>query len=104
MILPAAQIPGALDSSIVQTGVDVLDALGMEAELTLRGSTDANVAMEMGIPSISIGAAKGERAHQESEGIEIEPIYDGIKQMLLLMVSFGRQVAGSVGHRIGRSS
>ena len=89
LILPAAQISGALDSSIVRTGVDVLDALGMEAELTLRGSTDANVAMEMGIPSISIGAAKGERAHQESEGIEIEPIYDGIKQMLLLMVSLG---------------
>ena len=91
LILPAAQISGALDSAIVQTGVDVLDALGIEAELTLRGSTDANVAMEMGIPSISIGAARGERAHQESEAVLIEPIYDGIKQMLLLIVSLAGQ-------------
>ena len=91
LILPAAQISGALDSAIVQTGVDVLDALGIEAELTIRGSTDANVAMEMGIPSISIGAARGERGHQESEAVLIEPMYDGIKQMLLLMVSLAGQ-------------
>ena len=91
LILPAAQILGALDSAIVQTGVDVLEALGIEAELTLRGSTDANVAMEMQIPSISIGAARGERSHQESEAVLIDPIYDGIKQMLLLMVSLAGQ-------------
>ena len=87
LILPAAQMSGALDSAIVKTGVDVLHALGIEAELTLRGSTDANVAMEMGIPSISIGAARGERSHQESEAVLIEPIYDGIRQIVLLMVS-----------------
>ncbi len=91
LILPAAQIPGALDSAIVQTGVDVLEALGIEAALTLRGSTDANVAMEMQIPSISIGAARGERSHQESEAVLIEPIYDGIKQMLLLALSLAGQ-------------
>ena len=91
LILPAAQIPGALDSAIVQTGVDVLEALGIEAARTLRGSTDANVAMEMQIPSISIGAARGERSHQESEAVLIEPIYDGIKQMLLLALSLAGQ-------------
>ena len=91
LILPAAQIPGALDSTIVQTGVDVLAALGIEAELTLRGSTDANVAMEMGIPSISIGSTVRERAHQESEAAVIEPIYDAIKQMLLLTISLAGQ-------------
>ena len=87
LVLPAAQISDAVDSDIVHTGVAVLDALGIEAELTLRGSTDANVAMEMGIPSISIGASRGQGAHQVSEATLIEPIFDGIKQILLLMVS-----------------
>lgn len=51
------------------------------------GSTDANIAVAMGIPAVSIGAALTHMAHRLEESAEASTIVPGIKAMLALAVS-----------------
>lgn len=82
---PAGRTP--VDSRIVQTGINVLKTMGIEAELN-ASSTDANIPISRGIPAICIGLTRGEGAHRIEEWIETEPISKGMLQLALLVSEF----------------
>jgi acetylornithine deacetylase/succinyl-diaminopimelate desuccinylase-like protein len=73
---------------LVQTAVDVLRYLGVELprgrEAIASGSTDANVGVVQGIPSIAVGRARGGDQHTLQEWSDIETAKVGTKQIVLL--------------------
>lgn len=73
---------------IVQTAVDVQRYLGVKIlagqEAVASGSTDANVGVVNGIPSVSVGRAYGGNNHTLKEWANIESARIGTKQIVLL--------------------
>ena len=51
------------------------------------GSTDANIAVAMGIPAVAVGARVGQMPHQLQESAEAASIVPGIKALLVLAVA-----------------
>ena len=51
------------------------------------GSTDANIAVSMGIPGVAVGARRGRSPHQLQESAEASSIVPGIKSLLALAVA-----------------
>ncbi|HEY0077131.1 MAG TPA: M20/M25/M40 family metallo-hydrolase [Pyrinomonadaceae bacterium] len=87
-VTPAAQLPGHRDSPLVRTAEAVHIALGFERPpVTIAGSNNSSAALLAGIPAISTGAAPCGDSHALTEWCEIEPIYHGIKKVLLLGVA-----------------
>ena len=85
---PAAQIPGHRDSSLGRTAEAVHVAMGFaNPPVTIAGSNNSSAALLAGVPAISTGAAPCGDAHALTEWCEIEPIYRGIKKVLLLGVA-----------------
>ncbi|MDQ5844134.1 MAG: M20/M25/M40 family metallo-hydrolase [Acidobacteriota bacterium] len=81
---PAAVIPGHRDSSLVKIAEAVHRAMGFDPPITNTGSNNSSVALLNGISSISTGAGPCSDAHALTENCEIEPLYTGIKKILLL--------------------
>jgi acetylornithine deacetylase/succinyl-diaminopimelate desuccinylase-like protein len=73
---------------LVQTAIDVQRYLGVEMrpgqEAQASGSTDANVGVVNGIPSIAVGRARGGDQHTLQEWSDIESATIGTKQIILL--------------------
>jgi acetylornithine deacetylase/succinyl-diaminopimelate desuccinylase-like protein len=72
---------------LVQTAVDVLRYLGVELPgqgAVPSGSTDANVGVVRGIPSIAVGRALGGDGHTLQEWSDIDSARIGTKQIILL--------------------
>lgn len=80
---PAGALPD--DSGLVPIAVDVLAALGMEA-ICDASSTDANIPISRGIPSMCIGLTTGGNVHRVDEYIRIRPIATGFSQLLLNII------------------
>jgi len=70
---------------LVQLGVKALAAQGFTADL-LIGSTDSNVPLSMGIPSICIGIANGGGAHTTDEYMDKELLPKGLSQLVDVVV------------------
>ncbi len=86
--LPASQVPGNRESELAKTAEAVHIAMGfMDPPITATASNDANIALLAGLPAISTGMAPCDDAHALSESCEIEPLYLGIKKVLLLGVA-----------------
>ena len=51
------------------------------------GSTDANIAIAMGIPAVAVGAVSERFAHRLEENADASSIVPGIKALLALAVS-----------------
>lgn len=81
---PAATIPGHRESQLVKISEAVHRALGFDPPITNTGSNNSSVALLAGISSISTGAGPCADAHALTENCEIEPLYRGIKKILLL--------------------
>jgi tripeptide aminopeptidase len=81
---PAAVIPGHRDSPMVRIAEAVHRAMGFNPPITPTGSNNSSAALLAGIPSISTGAGPCSDAHALTESCEIEPLYRGIKKVLLL--------------------
>jgi acetylornithine deacetylase/succinyl-diaminopimelate desuccinylase-like protein len=77
---PAGALPS--DSGLVPIAVDVLAALGMDA-ICDASSTDANIPISRGIPSMCIGLTTGGNVHRVDEYIRVRPIATGFAQLLL---------------------
>lgn len=77
---PAGALPS--DSGLVPIAIDVLAALGMEAVCD-ASSTDANIPISRGIPSMCIGLTTGGNVHRSDEYIRVRPIATGFAQLLL---------------------
>lgn len=87
---PAAVIPGHRNSQLVKIAEAVHRALGFDPPITPTGSNNSSVALLAGISSISTGAGPCADAHALTENCEIEPLYRGIKKILLLELALAQ--------------
>ena len=82
---PAAQLPA--DSPLLETLRAVDRHLGLRTELRL-GSTDANIPLSLGVPSLSMGAGgEGGGAHTLAEWYSAKDRETGLKRVLLLALT-----------------
>jgi tripeptide aminopeptidase len=81
---PAATIPGHRDSYLVRMAEAVHRVAGFDPPIGNAGSNNSSAALRAGISSISTGAGPCDGAHSLVENCEIEPLYKGIKKILLL--------------------
>jgi acetylornithine deacetylase/succinyl-diaminopimelate desuccinylase-like protein len=91
------QLTTQLASPVVQTALGVLQFLGVKLlprapEAT--GSTDANVGVVHGVPSVAVGRSAGGNQHSLSEWADIASAKIGTKQLLLLAVSLAEPAGG----------
>lgn len=84
---PAAVLPGNRDSELVNVAEAVHRALGFDPPITNAGSNNASAALLQGISAISTGAGPCSDSHALTENCEIEPLYRGIKKVMLLGVA-----------------
>jgi tripeptide aminopeptidase len=84
---PAAVIPGHRESYLVRISEAVHRVMGFDPPIGNAGSNNSSAALREGISSISTGAGPCEGSHSLAENCEIEPLYKGIKKILLLEVA-----------------
>lgn len=83
---PAAVLPGNRESNLVKMAEAVHRAMGFDPPIGNAGANNSSVALLNGISSISTGAGPCSETHALTENCEIEPLYKGIKKILLLGV------------------
>ncbi len=80
---PAGQIPES--HPLMQAASGILAQLGIPERVDVRiSSTDANIPLSRGIPSVCIGLTEGGDAHRLSEWIDPKPLAKGIQQLFYL--------------------
>jgi len=84
---PAAVLPGNRDSHLVKMAEAVHRAMGFDPPIGNAGSNNSSAALLQGISSISTGAGPCNDSHALTENCEIEPLYKGIKKLVLLSVA-----------------
>jgi acetylornithine deacetylase/succinyl-diaminopimelate desuccinylase-like protein len=87
-----AMLAGARANPIVQTAIDVHRFVGIDIgpagrEAVATGSTDANMGVVRGIPSIAIGRSMGGNQHTLTEWAEWKSALPATKMVLLLAVA-----------------
>jgi acetylornithine deacetylase/succinyl-diaminopimelate desuccinylase-like protein len=81
---PVAALPGNRESPLVRISEAVHRAMGFDPSITPTGSNNSSAALLQGISSISTGSGPCRDSHALTENCEIEPLYRGIKKILLL--------------------
>jgi acetylornithine deacetylase/succinyl-diaminopimelate desuccinylase-like protein len=84
---PAAVLPGNRESNLVMIAEAVHRAMGFDPPIGNAGSNNSSAALLQGITSISTGAGPCSDSHALTENCEIEPLYKGIKKILLLEIA-----------------
>ena len=84
---PAASIPGHRESYLVRMAEAVHRVMGFDPPISNAGSNNSSAALLAGISSISTGAGPCDGSHSLAENCEIEPLYKGIKKVILLEVA-----------------
>jgi len=84
---PAAVLPGNRESHLVKMAEAVHRAMGFDPPIGNAGSNNSSAALLQGINSISTGAGPCNDSHALTENCEIEPLYKGIKKILLLEIA-----------------
>ncbi len=84
---PAAVLPGNRESHLVKMTEAVHRAMGFDPPIGNAGSNNSSAALLQGITSISTGAGPCSDTHALTENCEIEPLYRGIKKILLLEIA-----------------
>jgi di/tripeptidase len=87
----AGELPG--DHPLVSLACEVLHELGIDPRLDIA-STDANLPLSRGYPSICIGITHGNNAHTSEEYILTAPVARGIQQLYLLATRAWKRLAG----------
>ena len=86
---PAGETPA--DSPEVRAVVEATKALGGEATLH-AGSTDANVGMSLGIPSLTIGGGgSGSGAHSPGETFDVTDSWRGTERALRVALALAEE-------------
>lgn len=88
---PSARLSTA--HGLVEAAQAVLKHLNYGQPITEIGSTDANVPLAAGIPSVCIGITTGGDAHTVQEYVEVPPIAQGMEQVALLTLLACRHVS-----------
>lgn len=71
---------------LVQMAMSALRMAHVQGSLQ-AGSTDGNVPLSHGCPTVTIGITRGGNAHRVDEYIETQPVAAGMKQLLLLSLA-----------------
>ncbi len=79
---PAGRMPR--DHPLLTTTLAARASLGLDGALE-SGSTDANAAMGLGIPAISLGVSRGRDMHTTYESIQISSLELGARQLELIL-------------------
>jgi di/tripeptidase len=74
------------NSRIVRKVLEAREMAGLKNEF-YPSSTDANIPISMGIPSVTFGIYRGEGAHTVNERIEIASLDDGMRGLLYSLVN-----------------
>ncbi len=80
---PAGSIPRG--HPLVQLAADSLRALNVEPEFE-KGSTDANIPLSLGLPTVCLGLCRGGNAHRPDEYIETAMLEKGLRQLVAVAV------------------
>ena len=81
----------AADAPIVLAAVSVTRALGLQPSLD-EGSTDANIAISLGIPAVTIdGGGSGTGAHTLAETFDTTNSWQGTARALLLAIALAQK-------------
>lgn len=87
---PAGQLPES--EGLIPIGIEVLEALGFEVK-TDTSSTDANIPISRGIPSLCLGLTTGGNVHRVDEFINISPLTKGFAQLMLTVLRSSEAIA-----------
>lgn len=79
---------GYLDpkNALVENALAALAAVGVRGTLE-TGSTDGNVPLSAGCPTVTIGITRGGNAHRLDEYIEVSGVALGLRQLILLTLA-----------------
>lgn len=88
---PSGKIP--TDHPLVQLGVRSLEAQSIQARFN-TGSTDANIPLSRGLPSICLGITSGCGAHTAEEFIYTQPVEKGLAQLKMVVEGAFKELAG----------
>ena len=91
---PAGSIPH--DHVLVQGALKTLAEFGISGALEI-GSTDGNVPLSHGYPTVTVGITRGGNAHRLDEYIEVKPVQSGMKQLITLVLATSQYYAEQVG-------
>lgn len=69
-----------------QRALEALAQVGVRGTLE-TGSTDGNVPLSEGCPTVTVGITRGGNAHRLDEYVETPPVADGLRQLLLLTLA-----------------
>jgi acetylornithine deacetylase/succinyl-diaminopimelate desuccinylase-like protein len=70
---------------LVRAAVEALRSVGETRPHLESGSTDANLPLSLGYPSVCIGLTRGGEAHTLNEYIDLEPLQRGYQALLALI-------------------
>jgi tripeptide aminopeptidase len=84
---PAGRIPRT--TPIVRWAEEALRYAGSPSVLYVAGSTDANIPLSLGIPSVCIGLTESANSHRLDEYIDTKYLPSGLTQLLLLSMAAG---------------
>lgn len=87
---PAGELPA--NTGLVPIGDAVLRELGFEVSYD-ASSTDANIPISRGIPSMCIGLTTGGNVHRVDEFINIPPLAKGFAQLILITLRSAEAIA-----------
>lgn len=79
---PAGSIPA--DHSLVSLCEEIIRDLGVNPHLDIA-STEANLPLSLGYPSVTLGLTTGDRAHSAQEYINIAPLDKGLSQIIQVL-------------------
>jgi acetylornithine deacetylase/succinyl-diaminopimelate desuccinylase-like protein len=86
---PAGSTPE--NSPIVRNGLAAATVLGFASNLG-EGSTDSNIPMSLGVPSITIGGGgRGREAHALTESFDVTDAWQGTQHALLLTIALAQK-------------
>jgi acetylornithine deacetylase/succinyl-diaminopimelate desuccinylase-like protein len=87
-VRPAARLPAS--APIVQTAISVSKALNLPISFA-EGSTDANLPLSLGIPSLTIDTGgRGSGAHTENEMFDATDAWRGTQRAVLLTIALAQ--------------
>ncbi|MEM6529445.1 MAG: M20/M25/M40 family metallo-hydrolase [Chloroflexota bacterium] len=81
---PSGQI--ATTHPLIQGAMAALEENGVRGTLQV-GSTDGNIPLSDGCPTVTVGITRGGNAHRTDEYIETGPVKDGMRQLLALILA-----------------
>ncbi|MEO1664319.1 MAG: M20/M25/M40 family metallo-hydrolase [Chloroflexota bacterium] len=79
---------------LIQGAMTALEENGIRATLQV-GSTDGNIPLSYGCPTVTVGITRGGNAHRTDEFIETRPVKDGMRQLMALTLAAAQFQANS---------